>query len=333
LARSRSHELLSKSVSAMLSAIEAYNKPDHKYREETFSILALNAWELLLKSKLLYEKGNKLSNLYIYESKKLRDGSQSHRKYIKRNRSGNPLVIGIKKAINVWLEDLNIHENREGRYKIIVKDLLKEDSEIKKVVSESLASYKPIREKEIQKKSSRSKQEISLELPQNVLEYSAEYELVEKNVSKNTMEKFYQRKEYLGKKNETDFIKYIDKKKSVKWWHKNGDEGSEHFAIVYYDKEKHRERLFYPDWIILLENGIKIITDSKAGETASSLETKEKAEALQKWIKDQKDPTIIGGISVKFSEGWKINRKETYNYDNAGKDFEYFDTIVDEMKL
>jgi hypothetical protein len=101
LARSRSHELLSKSVSAMLSAIEAYNKPDHKYREETFSILALNAWELLLKSKLLYEKGNKLSNLYIYESKKLRDGSQSHRKYIKRNRSGNPLVIGIKKAINV----------------------------------------------------------------------------------------------------------------------------------------------------------------------------------------------------------------------------------------
>jgi type III restriction enzyme len=239
----------------------------------------------------------------------------------------------LKKAINVWLEDLNIHENREGRYKIIVKDLLKEDSEIKKVVSESLASYKPIREKEIQKKSSRSKQEISLELPQNVLEYSAEYELVEKNVSKNTMEKFYQRKEYLGKKNETDFIKYIDKKKSVKWWHKNGDEGSEHFAIVYYDKEKHRERLFYPDWIILLENGIKIITDSKAGETASSLETKEKAEALQKWIKDQKDPTIIGGISVKFSEGWKINRKETYNYDNAGKDFEYFDTIVDEMKL
>lgn len=85
----------------MLSAIEAYNKPDHKYREETFSILALNAWELLMKSKLLYEKNNNPRNLYIYEKKELRDGAPSSRKYIKRNRSGNPLVIGIKRTMNI----------------------------------------------------------------------------------------------------------------------------------------------------------------------------------------------------------------------------------------
>lgn len=85
----------------MLSAIEAYNKPDHKYREETFSILALNAWELLMKSKLLFEKNNNLRKLYIYEKKELRDGIRSSRKYIKRNRSGNPLIIGIIKTINV----------------------------------------------------------------------------------------------------------------------------------------------------------------------------------------------------------------------------------------
>ncbi len=101
MARSRSNELLDKSVSAMLSAIEAYNKPDHKYREETFSILALNAWELLMKSKLLYEKNNNLRNLYIYEKKELRDGSRSSRRYIKRNRSGNPLIIGIIKTKKV----------------------------------------------------------------------------------------------------------------------------------------------------------------------------------------------------------------------------------------
>ncbi|BAW80716.1 hypothetical protein TAO_1346 [Candidatus Nitrosoglobus terrae] len=35
----------------MLSAIEIYNKPDFKYREEIFSIIAINAWELLLKAK------------------------------------------------------------------------------------------------------------------------------------------------------------------------------------------------------------------------------------------------------------------------------------------
>ena len=36
-----------KSVGAALSAIEIYNKPDFKYREETFAILMINSWELL----------------------------------------------------------------------------------------------------------------------------------------------------------------------------------------------------------------------------------------------------------------------------------------------
>ena len=49
--KSRYQQLYEKSVSAMMSAIEIYNKPDFKYREETFAILAINSWELLLKSK------------------------------------------------------------------------------------------------------------------------------------------------------------------------------------------------------------------------------------------------------------------------------------------
>ena len=42
--------LIDKSIGSMLSAIEIYNKPDFKYREETFAILAINSWELLLKA-------------------------------------------------------------------------------------------------------------------------------------------------------------------------------------------------------------------------------------------------------------------------------------------
>ena len=44
----------------MISAIEIYNKPDFKYREETFAILAINSWELLLKEKWLKENNNKV---------------------------------------------------------------------------------------------------------------------------------------------------------------------------------------------------------------------------------------------------------------------------------
>lgn len=44
--------LIGNSKSALLSAIEIYNKPNFKYRDETFVILLLNAWELLLKAIL-----------------------------------------------------------------------------------------------------------------------------------------------------------------------------------------------------------------------------------------------------------------------------------------
>ena len=40
------------SKSAMLAAIEIYNKPQFKYRDECFVILLINAWELILKALL-----------------------------------------------------------------------------------------------------------------------------------------------------------------------------------------------------------------------------------------------------------------------------------------
>jgi hypothetical protein len=55
----RSVRFLQKAESALLSSIEVYNRPTFAYREETFAILALNAWELLLKAKLLAEHDNK----------------------------------------------------------------------------------------------------------------------------------------------------------------------------------------------------------------------------------------------------------------------------------
>lgn len=62
--KSKSNELLDKSISAMIAAIEVYNKPDFLYRGETFSILAINSWELLLKAKYLKDNHNKMRSLY-----------------------------------------------------------------------------------------------------------------------------------------------------------------------------------------------------------------------------------------------------------------------------
>ncbi len=88
-----------KAEAAIIAAIEIYNKPDFAYREETFAILALNAWELLLKAKVLAENGNKLPSLYVYETRVKADGTRTKRNYARRNRAGNPHTIGLGSAI------------------------------------------------------------------------------------------------------------------------------------------------------------------------------------------------------------------------------------------
>lgn len=92
--------LLDKSVSSMLSAIEIYNKPNFSYREETFAILSVNSWELLLKAKLLKENNYKLRSLYILEPVTTK-GGKPHKRHQKPrlNRSNNPLTCNLFDAI------------------------------------------------------------------------------------------------------------------------------------------------------------------------------------------------------------------------------------------
>lgn len=92
--------LIDKSISSMLSAIEIYNKPDFKYREETFAILAVNSWELLFKARLLKLNNYKLNSIYCYKPYINKDGSKStKKKVLDRNRSNNPKSISVFDAI------------------------------------------------------------------------------------------------------------------------------------------------------------------------------------------------------------------------------------------
>lgn len=59
-------ELLEKSLRAAISAIEIYNKPDFRYREENFAILMCAAWELLFKAKALLDNGDNLDVITAY---------------------------------------------------------------------------------------------------------------------------------------------------------------------------------------------------------------------------------------------------------------------------
>src|ERR1700680_514174 len=96
----RSARLLQNAEAALISAIEIYNKPTFGYREETFAILAINAWELLLKAKVLEVNNNDLRSLYVYTPRLLASGKPSKKKYFKINRTGNKMTIGIDACID-----------------------------------------------------------------------------------------------------------------------------------------------------------------------------------------------------------------------------------------
>lgn len=141
--KARSKELLDRAVAATVAAIEIYNKPDFLYREEAFSVLAINGWELLLKAKWLADHNNKIGTLYVMEPRMKKDGTKSKKLKIKETRSGNPFTHSLdhlaKKLVetkafdaNAWaniqalleLRDSSIHfYNRTGAFPVRLQEI------------------------------------------------------------------------------------------------------------------------------------------------------------------------------------------------------------------
>jgi len=101
---SRYKSFVEKSIGAALSAIEIYNKPDFNYREETYAILMINSWELLLKAKIIKENKSKLRSIYELANKIGVKGNKLKTLTPILNRSGNPKTIGLPKCINICME-------------------------------------------------------------------------------------------------------------------------------------------------------------------------------------------------------------------------------------
>jgi hypothetical protein len=126
--KSRSRLMLEKSISAMLSAIEIYNKPDFKYREETFSVLCINSWELLLKAKVLNLSSNKIQSIFAMEFKQLKGGKKSTVPRPKTNRSGNPLSINLLEAYRIITEEFGLKLERAVHDNLIALTEIRDNS-------------------------------------------------------------------------------------------------------------------------------------------------------------------------------------------------------------
>ena len=144
---------------------------------------------------------------------------------------------------------------------------------------------------------------------------------------------------------ELSFINYLDSRKDViEWFWKNGDEHmKENFGIAY----NNGLSTFQPDFIIKFINGTIGIFDTKPVDDIRFEDTKDKAEALYKYIvkansnRDPKLGRIIGGIVIskdydpntKTYKNFLIYHQEKYyNYHEKSHDWESFETLLNKIK-
>jgi len=219
----------------------------------------------------------------------------------------------FKSAIRVWFHSV-LSQDSSYYYRIFIKDIQKEaGSKFRPAITKALADFKPVTQVILKEKKKREEEK---EAPIfEVLEqydFTEDYEEVPQRLC--ALDKCFVLKDYKGKGNELNFIKYLESKgNKINWWFKNGNQGKEYFAIKYFNSIDNKEALFYPDFIIYFKNGKIGIFDPKKDQTATDTETANKVKALALRLKEL-GKGYVGGIAV-FEDGiWNYNCSEKYNY-------------------
>ena len=236
----------------------------------------------------------------------------------------------LKSAIRIWFKSV-LSDDSNYYYRVFVKDIQKgASSKFRPAITRALIDFKPMaRDILKEKKRQQEEKEAPVFEIQERYDFTDDYEETPQKLC--VLDELFILKDYSGKKNETEFIKYIDSKnKDVEWWFKNGNKGQDYFAIKYFDTTENKEALFYPDWIIRFTDGRIGIFDTKKEETAISQETADKAKFLALKLKEL-DKNFIGGIVVFENGVWHYNNSENYSYQkgkiNENKNWEPFENL------
>ncbi len=196
-------------------------------------------------------------------------------------------------------EDISISRVKESIYSFFEKELdLSYEDNLNEIINiclseKNIIQFKNIIEMSKLKYLSETKdaeEEIILDekwnFPENI-SFTGNYSLFDKK--KSVMQPFYSNSSW---KTEIEFINFLESLENVEYWFKNGERDKTFFSIPYTDED--REKLFYVDFIIIFKNKQIGLFDTKSGFTIKS--SKEKSDALQKYIKQNKRLNLIGGI-------------------------------------
>lgn len=103
---------------------------------------------------------------------------------------------------------------------------------------------------------------------------------------------------------ERKFTAYLEENsKNIDWWYKNGDRGSQHFAIEY-TNSRDEKSCFYVDFIIRMKDGSLLLLDPKTCD--SDVEAPAKNNALEEYMKilRGKGMRVKGGVLIEAGMNW-----------------------------
>ncbi|MDD5489245.1 MAG: DEAD/DEAH box helicase family protein [Candidatus Moranbacteria bacterium] len=219
----------------------------------------------------------------------------------------------FKSAIRVWFHS-TLSKDSNYYYRVFVKDIQKgAGSKFRPAITKALIDFKPIAQVILKEKKKRQeeKEAPTFEISERY-DFTVDYEEVPQKLC--ALDKCFVLKDYKGKPNELDFIKYLESKsKKIDWWFKNGNYGQEYFAIKYFNSIDGKEALFYPDFIIRFKSGRIGLFDPKKDQTATDPETADKAKSLALKLKEL-GKGYVGGIAVFENGVWNYNGSTIYKY-------------------
>lgn len=223
-------------------------------------------------------------------------------------RSWSPL----KSALRIWMKNA-FGSDTKRNYEIALTDLAKgPKSLLRPAVTFALRNYRPILDSIIAARAEgeSNTQQFEFSIAESY-SFPANFELLQTKLC--ALESFAYDPDAAGSKNELAFVEYLESSESqIDWWFKQGV-GREYFAVKYTNSTTGQESLFYPDWIVKLRNGKVLITDTKAGFTASN--TEGRAQGLARYVAGKTDQ-LIGGISVFRNGVWEFSSLQDGDLDS-----------------
>ncbi|MFT4245346.1 MAG: DEAD/DEAH box helicase family protein [Micrococcaceae bacterium] len=222
----------------------------------------------------------------------------------------------MKTALYSWFSKAGFDDARSSELQRLIVCSEQNQRVLKYVVDRAKDDFNESRYKDIREK--REINETTFSIP-SIEFFPDEYQEV-------TTEKYVMQQRFIPSNRvwatESKFEEYLDASDKVDWWYKNGEKMEQYFGIYYVKKDEETgieaPATFYPDYIVRFLDGHVGIFDTKSGSTAENKHAKAKSDALQRYIADNSELNLFGGLIKVQGDSFEI--QENSDYDNENQD-------------